>query len=149
MMVLLKENDKRGMFIPGHKLRPRLTRKDKARKNSYADLSNHIKQLQKEYTGDDASYLYPSSQHYNIKSVTTLVLKNPQQAYKYENDGNRYQSATLSGNASSQQPSSSYVENKEIIKMPSKKKIKNKTVRPRTRSVSNASSSSSSRDKYH
>eukprot|EP01084_Bolivina_argentea_P125361 222128_1 len=53
---------KRGMFIPEHKLRRRLSRKDKERRNSYSQLSRQVKQLQKEYAGDDAAYIYPSSQ---------------------------------------------------------------------------------------
>ena len=50
------------MFIPEHKLRRRLSRKDKERRNSYSEISRHVKQLQKEYAGDDAAFLYPSSQ---------------------------------------------------------------------------------------
>ena len=58
-------NGKRGMFIPEHKLRRRLNRKDKERRNSYMEISNQVKQLQKEYAGDDAAILYPSSQFNN------------------------------------------------------------------------------------
>ena len=56
-------NGKRGMFIPESKLRRRLNRKDKERRNSYVQISNQVKQLQKEYAGEDAAILYPSSQY--------------------------------------------------------------------------------------
>ena len=56
-------NGKRGMFIPESKLRRRLNRKDKERRKSYVEISNQVKQLQKDYAGDDASILYPSSQY--------------------------------------------------------------------------------------
>lgn len=56
-------NGKRGMFIPESKLRRRLNRKDKERRKSYVEISNQVKQLQKDYAGEDAAILYPSSQY--------------------------------------------------------------------------------------
>ena len=56
-------NGKRGMFVPESKLRRRLNRKDKERRKSYVQISNQVKQLQKDYAGEDAAILYPSSQY--------------------------------------------------------------------------------------
>merc|ERR1712130_571875 len=51
---------KRGMFIPERKLRRKLNSKDKERRNSYAEISNQVKELQKQYVGDAANFLYPT-----------------------------------------------------------------------------------------
>ena len=76
-------NGKRGMFIPESKLRRRLNRKDKERRKSYVEISNQVKQLQKDYAGEDAAILYPSSQYKldlanqeNINSNIKAALKN-------------------------------------------------------------------------
>ena len=77
------------MFIPERKLRRKLNKKDKERRNSYVEISNNVKKLQKEYAGDDAAFLYPSSQQTthvsqvtptgthndNSQNVTTLVFE--------------------------------------------------------------------------
>lgn len=70
-------DERRGMFIPEHKLRRRLNRKDKQRKNSYQLMSSQIKQLQRDYassTGGDSVSREPSSTP-NQGSITTLVFQ--------------------------------------------------------------------------
>eukprot|EP00484_Ammonia_sp_Unknown_P026356 CAMPEP_0197025144 /NCGR_PEP_ID=MMETSP1384-20130603/5554_1 /TAXON_ID=29189 /ORGANISM="Ammonia sp." /LENGTH=390 /DNA_ID=CAMNT_0042453637 /DNA_START=32 /DNA_END=1204 /DNA_ORIENTATION=- len=158
---------KRGMFIPERKLRRRLNRKDKERRNSYADISNHVKQLQKDYAGDDAAFLYPSSQQPvrstdgkndespnpmgNMANMHTLVFQNPEDAYKYGDATTQYQAMAQQQARHPYQPqqgdSSSPPNHANMNAKSSKHKKKKKA--ERQRSGSHGSSTSAGREKRH
>lgn len=148
-------NGKRGMFIPERKLRRRLNRKDKERRNSYAEISNHVKQLQKEYAGQDAAILYPSSAQQT--NIHTLVFENPEHAQKYGDGVNEFHSATFTEQASpkivnnddinDQNDNHQNDQNKKKKKKKKNKKKNKKIERTRTGSSgSSGSSTSYSRD---
>eukprot|EP01083_Nonionella_stella_P071069 190647_1 len=140
---------KRGMFIPEKKLRRRLNRKDKDRRNSYAEISGHVRALQKEYAGDDqaAAILYPSSQQ---NPMTTLVFENPQHAERYGNGGEQFQSSTLHQRQERKDQTDSESEEESPPIQPVAKKKKKKKAKAKkkvTRQRSSSGRSSASRDR--
>eukprot|EP00485_Elphidium_margaritaceum_P006506 CAMPEP_0202687082 /NCGR_PEP_ID=MMETSP1385-20130828/2778_1 /ASSEMBLY_ACC=CAM_ASM_000861 /TAXON_ID=933848 /ORGANISM="Elphidium margaritaceum" /LENGTH=407 /DNA_ID=CAMNT_0049341801 /DNA_START=30 /DNA_END=1253 /DNA_ORIENTATION=+ len=152
-----KTTGKRGMFVPESKLRRRLSRKDKERRNSYAEISAHVKQLQKEYAGSDGSALFPSAepdallnsdeQHDgDANAMHTLVFENAEQALQYGNGSGN-------GNGAMQYQSASFAAEQHKPQVQAKRKKsakKSSTVMQRTRSGSSGSSTSQSlRDGNH
>eukprot|EP00483_Globobulimina_turgida_P001313 UN01315 len=137
---------KRGMFVPERKLRRRLNKKDKERRNSYAEVSSQVKELQKSYAGDDAAWLYHGNsvtgQEQNLHSLVfeTAQLETEEQ-HKYGNGRDSIESTDEAEEIIT--PKIKKV-SKKTVKKPVKKSSKHKKKARRQRRDSQRSHSSHS-----